>query len=136
MTGLLTISCLCAWPASDDRPCVVIVVGTAGAAEYKGQFERWAGSWKAAAGKAGAESIVIGTGASGLLPIATDCILSLVEKSKASREPLWIILIGHGTYDGREAKFNLQGPDVTDVGASRLVDVGQEACSSDQLCLG
>ena len=25
------------------------------------------------------------------------------------------MLIGHGTYDGREAKFNLRGPDVTDV---------------------
>ena len=25
------------------------------------------------------------------------------------------MLIGHGTFDGREAKFNLRGPDVTDV---------------------
>ena len=25
------------------------------------------------------------------------------------------MLIGHGTYDGREAKFNLRGPDVTDL---------------------
>ena len=33
----------------------------------------------------------------------------------AAREPLWIVLIGHGTYDGREAKFNLRGPDVTDL---------------------
>ena len=39
---------------------------------------------------------------------------ALVEKSKAGREPLWIVLIGHGTYDGHEAKFNLQGPDLTD----------------------
>ena len=29
--------------------------------------------------------------------------------------PLWIVLIGHGTFDGREAKFNLRGPDVTDL---------------------
>ena len=33
----------------------------------------------------------------------------------AAREPLWIVLIGHGTSDGREAKFNLRGPDVTDL---------------------
>ncbi len=39
----------------------------------------------------------------------------MVEQSKAtSKQPLWIVLIGHGTYDGREAKFNLHGPDVTD----------------------
>src|SRR5262249_53253088 len=29
--------------------------------------------------------------------------------------PLWIVLIGHGTFDGREAKFNLRGPDLTEV---------------------
>jgi hypothetical protein len=28
--------------------------------------------------------------------------------------PLWIILIGHGTYDGKSAKFNLRGPDFSD----------------------
>ena len=30
-----------------------------------------------------------------------------------SSEPLWLVLIGHGTFDGRLAKFNLRGPDVT-----------------------
>jgi len=27
----------------------------------------------------------------------------------------WLVLVGHGTYDGREVKFNLRGPDLTDV---------------------
>ena len=26
--------------------------------------------------------------------------------------PLWLVLIGHGTYDGKFAKFNLRGPDL------------------------
>jgi hypothetical protein len=26
---------------------------------------------------------------------------------------VWLVLIGHGTFDGRQAKFNLRGPDVT-----------------------
>jgi hypothetical protein len=26
---------------------------------------------------------------------------------------LWIVFIGHGTYDGRTAKFNLRGPDIS-----------------------
>ncbi|HEY8503795.1 MAG TPA: hypothetical protein VIL46_04390, partial [Gemmataceae bacterium] len=26
---------------------------------------------------------------------------------------LWVVLIGHGTFDGREARFNLSGPDFT-----------------------
>ena len=26
--------------------------------------------------------------------------------------PLWLVLIGHGTFDGKEARFNLRGPDL------------------------
>ena len=44
-----------------------------------------------------------------------DSSRSWPRKAKATPEPLWIVLIGHGTYDGREAKFNLRGPDVTDL---------------------
>lgn len=33
--------------------------------------------------------------------------------------PLWLVLIGHGTFDGRSAKFNLRGPDVS---ADELAD--------------
>ncbi|QOV88289.1 hypothetical protein [Humisphaera borealis] len=29
-------------------------------------------------------------------------------------QPLWLVLIGHGTFDGREAKLNLRGTDVSD----------------------
>ncbi len=114
MIALLAICFHLAAVDTEDNPCVVVVVGAAGTAEYKSQFERWAGSWKTAALKARAEAIVIsGKGERGVTD--HDRLHSvLVEKSKASLLPLWIILIGHGTYDGREAKFNLQGPDVTD----------------------
>jgi hypothetical protein len=114
MIALLTICFHLAAVNALEEPCVVIVVGAPGAGEYKSQFERWAGAWKAGAGKASAESIVIGTTGQ---PGVTDhdrLHALVVEKSKPSLEPLWIVLIGHGTYDGREAKFNLQGPDVTD----------------------
>ena len=33
----------------------------------------------------------------------------LAEQSKATREPLWIVLIGHGTYDGREPSSTFEG---------------------------
>jgi hypothetical protein len=114
MIALLTMCLSLSAIDAEDKPCLLIVIGAPGAAEYTGQFERWAGSWKTAAQRASAESILIGaTGGSGVTD--HDRLHSvLVEKSKASRQPLWIVLIGHGTYDGREAKFNLQGPDVTD----------------------
>lgn len=35
-------------------------------------------------------------------------------KSKPSRQrPLWIVLMGHGTFRAAEARFNLEGPDVS-----------------------
>ncbi|MDB5297815.1 MAG: hypothetical protein JWO31_3798, partial [Phycisphaerales bacterium] len=41
------------------------------------------------------------------------------SRPAASAGPLWLVLIGHGTFDGREAKFNLRGPDVS---AAELAD--------------
>jgi hypothetical protein len=38
---------------------------------------------------------------------------SLTNELRQSVEELWIVLIGHGTYDGHAAKFNLRGPDIS-----------------------
>ena len=109
--------------AEPDRPCVLVVVGAPGTPEYASQFGQWADQWQAAAEKAGAESIPIGTSGAG-----GDDRERLRGPGREggrhgqgdghaepAREPLWIVLIGHGTSDGREAKFNLRGPDVTDL---------------------
>ena len=44
---------------------------------------------------------------------------ALEASAKESLEPLWLVLIGHGTFDGRSAKFNLQG---SDLGATDLAE--------------
>ncbi len=38
---------------------------------------------------------------------------TLANEPKEGRGALWLVLIGHGTFDGKEARFNLRGPDVT-----------------------
>ena len=38
---------------------------------------------------------------------------SLGEEPKQSAEAFWLVLIGHGTFDGKTARFNLRGPDVS-----------------------
>ena len=103
--------------AAGDRPAVRRHRRRcSGTPEYAAQFRQWADQWQAAAEKAGAESIRIGLSAAGRRhrsrPIAAR---SWPRRPTAGTEPLWIVLIGHGTFDGREAKFNLRGPDVTDV---------------------
>src|SRR5437588_9106260 len=114
MSTLLSI-CFCVLTAAaNDRSSVLIVVGAAGSPEYAAQFRQWADQWKQTARKAGAELITIGEtkeeGASDLDRLRA----FLAQKAGDGQKPLWIVLIGHGTYDGREAKFNLRGPDVTD----------------------
>jgi hypothetical protein len=109
----ISLSLLGAGP--EDRPRVVVVVGAPGTPEYAAEFRRWADQWQAAAKKAGAESIRIGQNEEAGATDRERLRAALAEPAADGREPLWIVLIGHGTFDGREAKFNLRGPDVTDV---------------------
>jgi hypothetical protein len=124
-TSLLAIcSCLLASTATaEDRPSVLIVVGAPGSPEYGAQFRHWAEQWKLATRKAGVETTVIGESraeeAGGADVERLRAFLAARGGEGDGRQPLWIVLIGHGTYDGREAKFNLRGPDVTDLQLSQ-----------------
>jgi hypothetical protein len=113
MPILLAMTLSLAFAEPPDRSCVVIVVGAPGTPEYGAEFHRWAELWKSAATKGGAESITIGEGEPSGSADRETLQKTLAEKGTAGREPLWVVLIGHGTFDGREAKFNLRGPDVT-----------------------
>jgi hypothetical protein len=115
MNTLLAITLCMLTSTADDRPAVLIVVGAAGSPEYAAQFCKWSEQWKQTAKKAGAEFTTIGeTKEEG--PSDLDRLRAfLAQKDGNGQSPLWIVLIGHGTYDGREAKFNLRGPDVTDL---------------------
>ncbi len=98
-----------------DRPSVLVVVGAPGTDEYKAEFHRWASLWQTAAEKASAQFHEIGELAEGGTTDRQQLRATLTEQASTSFEPLWIVFIGHGTFDGRETKFNLRGPDVTDV---------------------
>jgi hypothetical protein len=112
---ILAISIGVALGPPKDRPCVLTVVGAAGAPEYQAQFHRWADQWHTAAEKASAESIRIGQSDSSSVSDHDLLRKALADQATAGSEAIWIVLIGHGTYDGRDAKFNLRGPDVSDV---------------------
>src|SRR5581483_7767395 len=96
--------CLCLTFAADERPWVVIVVGAPGTSEYGSQFQRWCDQWAEAARKASAETIRIGSCDAKGTTDRDRLRSALAAKSAPSHEALWVVLIGHGTYDGREAK--------------------------------
>jgi hypothetical protein len=120
-------------PRGDGGQRLIIVLGAPGTPEYGEEFRRWAGLWSAAAeragipcarvgfdlaGSAGGDGAVAGSaGGAGSTGGAAErdrerLQAALAAEARESSEPLWIVLLGHGTFDGREAKFNLRGPDV------------------------
>jgi hypothetical protein len=111
LAALLTLPTL---GQADDRPTVVVVVGAPGQPEYEADFRRWADLWQAAASKAGGRLIRIGDGKQEATSPDRDRLRSAISENPTGPGPLWLVLIGHGSFDGREAKFNLRGPDVTE----------------------
>jgi hypothetical protein len=100
-------------PPVSGRTTVIVVVGVAGTGEYGAVFSGEAAQWEKICGRADAECLLIGLGA-GQAASDRDLLRQTLEaEPKGGLGMLWIVLIGHGTFDGREAKFNLRGPDVT-----------------------
>ena len=91
---------------------LIVIIGASGTDEYKETFQTWATRWQDAAKRADAGCTVIGD----TEPTAKDLeklTTSISEMiSVETTEPLWIVFIGHGTFDGRTASLNLNGPDV------------------------
>ena len=93
-----------------DQPTVIVLTGAPGKAEYGRLFAKWAGQWKQAAAKGGAECHHIGKT---LEATAKENFKKLISnQAPKAKSPLWLVLIGHGTFDGKKAKFNLRGPDL------------------------
>jgi hypothetical protein len=97
---------------ADDHPLVVIVVGAEGTPEYGQQFRQWAERWQAAAKQGEAECVTIGLDESVQSP-DRDLLQQRLTEQTDDQRPLWLVLIGHGTFDGKKARFNLRGEDVT-----------------------
>jgi hypothetical protein len=96
-----------------ESPTVLVVSGAAGSAEYAEPFRRWADRWEAAAERTGAECARVGHDAEWDLSDKDRLRQLIAEQTDPARGILWLVLIGHGTFDGQSAKFNLRGPDVT-----------------------
>lgn len=93
-----------------DRPTVFVVVGAAGEDVYGSQFVKWAGHWREAATKAGASFVAVGL-ETDQNKDREDFQAKLTAERKDGAGELWLVLLGHGTFDGKEAKFNLRGAD-------------------------
>ncbi|HRX79122.1 MAG: hypothetical protein H6821_02125 [Planctomycetaceae bacterium] len=112
-TTILLTALLLFGSDAPDRQSVITVVGAPGTEEYGQQFVEWSNRWQSAATTAGAEFIAIGTQEVEGMSDRDRLQQQLETIARDSTEPLWLVLIGHGTFDGKVAKFNLRGADVT-----------------------
>jgi hypothetical protein len=94
-----------------DKPTVFVLVGAAGEEEFGKQFAEAAGKWEKVAGAAQAKLVSIGRSAE-----TNDLArfkAALEAEAKVGAGEVWLVLLGHGTFDGKEARFNLRGPDLS-----------------------
>jgi len=96
-----------------QKSTVIVVIGAAGTEEYEAQFAKWARLWEEACSKGKAKFTAIGLDKVEGSNDRTTLQKTLAGESKQTTAALWLVLIGHGTFDGRTAKFNLRGSDIS-----------------------
>ena len=102
---------------------LLIVVGLAGNPEHGELFHKWGGQLAEASAKIGVsgerlvylvdqqgEADKLATGRSTREEIVK--ALDGFAKAAAPEDVVYVVLLGHGSYDGRTARFNLPGPDI------------------------
>src|SRR6266550_444378 len=95
----------------EDCATVIVVVGAPGEEQFGKNFEQWAALWEKASREAGAKFLALGPPQTNALTDFEQLKQTLAMEPKDVSSELWLVLIGHGTFDGKEARFNLRGPD-------------------------
>ncbi|MGH9253906.1 MAG: C13 family peptidase [Vicinamibacterales bacterium] len=105
------------------RAFLLIVVGLAGDPEHGELFHKWGSALAEASAKVGVtgDRLVYLADTKGEAARVTaratreeiDKALAAFAKGAAPEDVVYIVLFGHGSYDGQAARFNLPGPDIT-----------------------
>jgi len=99
-------------PLPAERPTVIIIGGASGEPEFAEDIEFQFEAWARASTLAEADCVEIGRGPDSAVT-DRERLQQVLAAEPAEGAELWIVMAGHGTFDGREAKFNLRGPDVS-----------------------
>ena len=120
MKALLILCALCAFSGpvfaqtkGDPNKFAVIINGAGGEAVYGKQFEEWTGQLSSVlSSRFGFEekqlTILKNANAEDVKRTFTT-----LKTQLDANNVLFVFLIGHGSYDGKESKFNLVGPDLS-----------------------
>ncbi len=112
---------LAAWsaPAAAQHRYALIVSGASGGAEYAQQYAQWSEALsKMLTDRMRLDPAHVTVLTEGAPPASVASaenvrrVLVAMREAVAREDLLFIVLIGHGTFDGADAKFNLVGPDL------------------------
>ncbi len=98
----------------------VTISGLGGEADYDQRFKMWAGDIDKSLKKAGGDSNVITL----VAPTKEQIRAKFADLDKLAKptDSLVVMLIGHGSYDGTDYKFNIPGPDISGAELAVLLD--------------
>ncbi|HEY4330158.1 MAG TPA: hypothetical protein VGN88_10520 [Phycisphaerae bacterium] len=111
--ALMLVAMMAGAARAEDKPTVIVVVGAPGEPGFGAEFEKSADAWAEACKRATVNYIEIGREKASAKTDRQRFQEALQADAK-NTQPLWIVLIGHGTSDGKEAKFNLRDLDFSD----------------------
>jgi len=109
---LLAMACIFAFPTR-AATYYVVVAGLGGEADYEQRFTAAAKDLDRIFGAAGSTAHVYTLAGAQATAKQLAETLSAVARAAKVDDDFALILIGHGSFDGAEYKFNLVGPDVT-----------------------
>ena len=102
---------------------LVLVIGAPGTDEFGAAFAEWGKRWQKVADQSDLEFFPIGLEEKPNEDSDRDLLRkTLISESGNQSTPLWLVMIGHGTYAGDIAKFNLRGPDVSGADLAEWMD--------------
>lgn len=110
---LLLAGVLAAAASATNLPTVILVVGAPGEPEYGSNFVQQVELWDKTCARAEARIVRIGLDQTNGLADRELLKQALAAEPTNHIAPLWLALVGHGTFDGKEARFNLRGPDLS-----------------------
>lgn len=99
----------------------VTVAGLGGEAEFEQRFTGWASDLSKSLSAVGDAKVETLQGANATRASLRGALERIAKESNA-KDSLVLMLIGHGTYDGLDYKFNVAGPDVTSIELAGLLD--------------
>lgn len=100
----------------------VTIAGLGGAPDYEAQFSKWATDLDRQLTAGGPDNHVLTLSGAGATRQHLEETLRRVASEGTADDAFALFLIGHGTFDSEEYKFNLPGPDITARGLAALIN--------------